>query len=79
MTAEPSRQPVYGHRRTPMASSDQLTGILTAASRSYDHAVAGHWVVFQAETWVFFRTTSTQVGSSLKRAFEPELNWIARR
>jgi hypothetical protein len=28
-------------------------------SKSGNHAVAEHWVFFHAETWVFFKTTST--------------------
>jgi len=42
-------------------SSNQLTGGLTSQPGSSDHAVAKRWVFFQAETWVFFKTTSTQL------------------
>lgn len=38
---------------------------MTAQLGSSDHAVAKRWVFFQAETWVFFKTTSTLVGQGL--------------
>jgi hypothetical protein len=40
---------------------------LTRNSSSGHHAVAKRWVFFQAETWVFFKTTSTQHAAFLDK------------